>query len=209
MCVTNPARIVVFGSSSVQGRGDPEGGGFVGRLRHWHEALAEENVTFNLGLAGDSSTKMLARFALEVPVRKPELIILYPGLNDIRRSSHTAPTALGANEFAANIRALVTSSMSIAPTIFVSAFPIDETRTTPWKGSNYVYLSSDAANFSEIGRQQSEASGAHYLPVFEHWSKDGAAAANLSFDGLHGTPEAHKRLADKLKEIIRGQICWE
>ena len=70
-----PSRIVAFGSSTVQGIGDPEGGGFVGRLRSWHEQYWEGNVTFNLGLAGDQTTKMLGRFNLEVPIRRPDLII--------------------------------------------------------------------------------------------------------------------------------------
>jgi lysophospholipase L1-like esterase len=81
-----PKRIVVIGGSTVHGQGDPDGGGFVARLRRWHETLiVDSNRVFNLGIGGDGVCEMLARGPGECRVRRPDLIILYPGLNDTRR----------------------------------------------------------------------------------------------------------------------------
>ena len=102
-----PTRIVAFGSSSVQGRGDPERGGFVGRLDRWYQSQGQDCSIINLGLIGDSTRKMLSRFEEQVPSQFPDLIILYPGLNDTRRKSISAPTASSTDEFEFNVLQLV------------------------------------------------------------------------------------------------------
>jgi len=55
-----PRRIVVIGGSTVHGQGDPERGGFVSRLRQWHETSnVESNRVFNLGIGGDGVVRCL------------------------------------------------------------------------------------------------------------------------------------------------------
>jgi lysophospholipase L1-like esterase len=58
----------------------------VARLRRWHETSnVESHRVFNLGIGGDGVREMLARGSEECRARRPDLIILYPGLNDSRR----------------------------------------------------------------------------------------------------------------------------
>ena len=201
-----PTRIVAFGSSSVQGRGDPERGGFVGRLDRWYQSQGQDCSIINLGLIGDSTRKMLSRFEEQVPSQFPDLIILYPGLNDTRRKSISAPTASSTDEFEFNVLQLVQRASAIAQTIFISAFPIDETRTCPWSDSSLFYLQSDAVKFTEIGYKVCQSWRISYLPVFETWSKL-PQFRELSLDGLHGTPQAHEKLANELKEKITGMVA--
>ena len=200
-----PARIVAFGSSSVYGRGDPVGGGFVGRLRSWHEPRNSLNLVYNLGVGGDTVKGMLLRFEDEVSIRRPDFIILYPGLNDIRRTgSRAAPPATSPERFRSDLSALLDISTSIAPTLMVSSFPIDETRTTPWKGvpqQKLYYLTEEAKVFTEIGRVLCDEKKILYLPVFETWSTRRDCNA-LSLDGLHGTPEAHVKLFEEIKIFL-------
>lgn len=203
-----PARIVAFGSSSVKGRGDPGRGGFVGRLGEWHLTLDASNSMINLGLVGDSTSKMIGRFTDEVPSYQPGLIILYPGLNDCRRKSRSEAPALSDSQFRQNLSELLERSMSLAPTIFVSSFPVDEARTTPWAESKWFYLSEDATRFTDIGRELCQSLQVKYLPIFETWSKQGNIA-DLSLDGLHGTPEAHEILAQELKKLICDMFARE
>lgn len=198
-----PSRIIAFGSSSVKGRGDPDEGGFVGRLGKWHQSLSASNSTINLGLIGDSTLKMIDRFNSEVPGHQPGLIILYPGLNDCRRKTQSDPPALSDNKFRQNLIALLERSLSLAPTIFISSFPIDETRTSPWKESKQFYLFADAARFTAIGREICQDMHVTYVPIFETWSERPDFVA-LSLDGLHGTPDAHELLARELREVICG-----
>jgi lysophospholipase L1-like esterase len=203
----NPVRIVAFGSSSVRGRGDPEGGGFVGRLERWYQTQVPNSSVINLGRVGDSTAKMLGRIENDVSPLSPDLIILYPGLNDTRRKSLSSPTASTAEEFKLNVSTLIQKASAIAPTLFISAFPIDETRTCPWTDSNLFYLQSDAARFTEIGSKVCKDAGIPYLPIFETWSQF-SNISELSLDGLHGTPEAHERLATELRAHISDMIAW-
>lgn len=196
-----PNRIVAFGSSSVQGRGDPEGGGFVSRLDRLYQAKAQNCLVVNLGRIGDSTAKMVERFDRDVSTLEPGLIILYPGLNDTRRKSPTSVPASTIHQFRENVSSLIQKSCIIAPTIFVSSFPIDESRTCPWSDSKLFYLRSDAAEYTEIGRAACQVANVRYLPIFEEWSKL-PSIAKFSLDGLHGTPEAHEKLANELHAVI-------
>ena len=78
-------RIVAIGASSLFGRIDPEEGGFIGRLKKWHETQAAQNIVFNLGVPGETSSDILKRFSQEVGVRRPDLILISVGLNDTKR----------------------------------------------------------------------------------------------------------------------------
>lgn len=196
-----PSRIVAFGSSSVKGFGDPERGGFVGRLGEWHKSINASNVMINLGLVGDSTSRMVGRLNEQATSYQPGLIILYPGLNDCRRKSWSDAPAVSDAQFRQNLSELLACSMSLAPTIFVSSFPIDETRTTPWAESRKFYFSADASRFTDIGREVCQRLQVKYLPIFETWSKRGDIAS-LSLDGLHGTPAAHEALAGELRTAI-------
>ncbi len=204
-----PARIIVFGSSTVYGRGDPERGGFVGRLRGWHEPKHSSNLVYNLGVPGDSVQGMLSRMEAEVSFRRPDLILLYPGLNDTRRTgSRGAPTAISGEQFHAQLSALLDKSKKLAPTLMISSFPVDETRTTPWQNSGrheIFYLAEDARLFTDIGRSLCEERKISYMPIFETWSK-GTDCRALSIDGLHGSPEAHAKLFEELKIFLCGMF---
>src|SRR3989344_1664180 len=63
-----PKRIAAIGASYCEGKVDPEGGGFVGRLRSWHESFIQDNHVFNLGISGDTTSDMLKRLEKEMKV---------------------------------------------------------------------------------------------------------------------------------------------
>lgn len=202
--MTIPSRIVAFGSSSVHGRGDPSGGGFVGRLRAWHESKHRKNLVYNLGINGDTLEGMLKRFSHEVPLRDSELILLYPGLNDVRRKGgRTAETRISIEKYKEDLSSLLEISKGIAQTVFISAFPIDETRTTPYSTSDLYYLVEDANRVTEIACGLCNEKGIPYLPVYENWSRD-VSYPVTSVDGLHACGDAHERLFQELSVFLCG-----
>ncbi len=88
-----PNRIVFLGGSNVYGMGDPTGAGFVGRFRAWYEPRDPSNRVFNLGIDGNTTNDMLSQCAEETSRRDPDLIVIYPGMNDARRTGGgNAPT---------------------------------------------------------------------------------------------------------------------
>lgn len=195
-----PSRIVVFGSSSVYGRGDPENGGFVGLLRRWHEPRTPTNLVYNLGVGGDTSGAMLQRFESEVRHRRPDLLLLYFGLNDTRRTGNSlAPTAVSVEDFTKNTRRILEKSKEIATTIYISSFPIQESRTSPFL-RDWYYLESDAKVFNKRVSELCRELEIDYLDVFERWSRD--PDESIFYDGLHCNAVGHRRMFEELQAVL-------
>jgi lysophospholipase L1-like esterase len=61
-----PLKIVVLGDSLIYGFGDPEGGGWVERLRRqWMSPDSPGHVLYNLGVRGDGVKQVQARLEHE------------------------------------------------------------------------------------------------------------------------------------------------
>jgi hypothetical protein len=80
-----PGRIVIFGSSSICGTADYELGGFVNRFRFWYESIDSSYRVYNMGIWGEQTRGVIDRIAPEASVRRPHLIMVYPGFKDCRR----------------------------------------------------------------------------------------------------------------------------
>src|ERR1041385_5034001 len=76
-------RVVCLGDSITQGGEGP--GGYVGLFRHYLNALyPEQDITvINAGISGHKSTDMLARFQRDVLDKKPDLVTISVGVNDV------------------------------------------------------------------------------------------------------------------------------
>lgn len=91
-----PLKIVVLGDSLVYGFGDPEGGGWVERLRRqWMSPEASGHVLYNLGVRGDGVRQVAQRLEHEFRHRGelrhkvPDAIVLSVGVNDSARLGHS------------------------------------------------------------------------------------------------------------------------
>ncbi len=197
-----PRRIVALGASSIYGRGDDEVGGFINRLRLWHEALSPKHFVYQLGIYGESTASLIQRLPAEAAVRRPHLILLYPGFNDIRREgAASAENTVSIEEFGRSIETLVESSLKIAPTLMLTGFPFDETRTTPYTGSDWYYLRSDAARYTDVIRRICGQKSCPILDYLKNWESDELGDL-LAEDGLHCNPNGHERLYRELRERL-------
>lgn len=116
-----PQRIVAFGGSNLFGFFDPQGGGFIGRLKTYHESKNLDNMVFNLGISGETSTGMLKRLLPEAIVRKPDLIIVATGVNDARRlGSKTEKITTLLAHFKKNVQKIINQAKSLSDVIFLS-----------------------------------------------------------------------------------------
>ena len=198
-----PKRIVVIGGSTVHGQGDPERGGFVSRLRQWHETSnVESNRVFNLGIGGDGVREMLARGPGECRARRPDLIILYPGLNDTRRiGERDAPQQNSFETIRETLARLVAELRNIAQLAVLSAVPIDESRTSPFWGKWYFRMD-DAATMAALVADECRSTGTPYLPLFETWSDRIDLKARLA-DGLHLNSSGHELLFQEVGAFLQ------
>ena len=209
-------KIIAIGDSIVYGRIDSIKGGWVGRLRDWYVPQKPgENAVFNLGIGGETSTKLLARFQVECEARNPDIILIGIGVNDSRKvgspnSGYDVPTKL----FSENLGKLFNISQQLSPvTIFVGMVPVDESGTAPIPVKNYWHLL-DAQNvFDEITRNQCKSHGIPYIDNFTKWKKLGKPLFGLGkpkylkflADGLHPNDEGHSLIFETVRAFLQNK----
>ena len=201
-----PQRIVAVGASIVFGRVDPEHGGFMGRMKIWHEKFFTPNAVFNLGISGETSTMLLDRLHAELLVRKPNLIIISVGLNDVKRngslrSSPTTPT----ERFRQNIHDIIHQSRNLCDVMFISITPINESKTTPllYQKNSYIMFE-DVVKYADITKAICMEEKVPYLDIMNQWLQM-RYQAFLDEDGLHPNPLGHKDIFIKLKAFLKEQ----
>lgn len=197
-----PQRIVAIGASTVYGRVDVEGGGWVGRLRRWHEQQHLQNAVFNLGIGGDTTAGFLVRMKTEVPARQPDLILFSGGMNDAKRiGSRDAPVTTPLPQFEKNIREIIKTGRQLTDLIIVSFSPKDEARTTPvsW-GENY-YFNADAVKYAQATKAICAAAKVQYIDIFNGWLKTDYMPL-LADDGLHPNSAGHQKIFEAVRDFL-------
>ncbi len=200
-----PKRIVAIGASDFFGIGDPEEGGFIGRFKTWHETQNKDHVVYNLGIRGETTTQMLKRLTSESVPRKPDLLILTAGSNDIRRiGSKNAPVKTPINKFRENIREMIHQGTKMADVIFISTHPFDESKTAPflyWNPKNY-YLRADIIHYEREVKSICKEEQIPYLDIFNQWI-DRDYSLFLHEDGQHANAMGHIMIAEELKKFLK------
>lgn len=198
-----PKRIVAIGTSAFFGYGDPEHGGYIGRLKIWQESLGFENNFYNLGISGasvgETTESLLKRLVAEVAVREPDLILLTSGINDIRRfKSKNAPSAASPSQFEKNIHEMIAKAHSVAEdVIFISTYPLKEKHDS----SNNWFLPEDNKAYAEIVKKVCEESNVPYIDVFAEWEKDGYEDL-LGPDGVHANAKGYEKVFEQVKKFL-------
>ncbi len=208
--IYQPLKILALGDSLVYGFGDPEGGGWVERLRRWW--MSPDNVghiLYNLGVRGDRTTQVAQRLEIEfrhrgeLRNRVPDLIILSVGVNDSARLRR--PDGRNYTEFAdfeTEIASLIEQAQQLCPVLFVGMIPVDETKM-PFLDCLY-YNHADQYRYKEATRLACLKKGIPYLDVFQKWMEQSEAwrLKRLTSDGLHPNTLGYQTL---LEDVIH----WE
>lgn len=198
---TQPMRLVALGDSLIYGFGDPEGGGWVERLRRrWMLPDSEGHALYNLGVRGDRVRQVAQRLEDEfrhrgeLRHRVPDVIILSVGVNDSARLGHSCGrnfTLL--DEFEADLAELLNRAQRLCQVMFVGMVPVDESRM-PF--SNLYYTHADQHQYKEATRLACLERDIPYLDVFDVWLTRGEQwwRSRLCSDGLHPNVEGYTSL---------------
>lgn len=191
--VTQPLKIVALGDSLVYGFGDPEGGGWVERLRRqWMQCDQTGHVLYNLGVRGDGVQQVTQRLEVEfrhrgeLRNRVPDGIILSVGANDSARLGHWRGRNFTDFEtFERAINYLLDLAHVLCPVWFVGMVPVNEAQM-PFLDCLY-YSHADQHRYKEVTRLACQARQIPYLDLFDRWQMRGKdwQQARLSQDGLH------------------------
>jgi lysophospholipase L1-like esterase len=203
---TQPLKIVALGDSLIYGFGDPEGGGWVERLRRaWMLPNSAGHVLYNLGVRGDRTLSVAQRLEVEfrhrgeLRNRVPDLIILSVGVNDsacVGRLNGKNYTDF--DRFEAEIAALLNLAIQLCPVMFVGMVPVDEAKM-PFLDCLY-YNHADQYRYKEVTRIACEERNIPYLDIFQTWMARGTTWVNqrLSDDGLHPNTLGYQTLLENV-----------
>lgn len=187
-------KIACLGDSLTAGYGVPKKARWTSLLEEWEGWQVE-----NLGIAGDTTGGMLARFPQEVLPLRPDAVILLGGSNDI----FTSGSCLGAQS---NLAALAQQVLAHgAVPVVATPLPI-----LPERIRNGWELFFDFAGAKKTCGQYAgwlRGYGSVFrLPVLDFY---GAFAAlppqelpRLYWDGLHPNGEGHRRMAVMAAQCI-------
>ncbi len=188
-----PLRLVALGDSLIYGYGDPDGGGWVERLRRqWMRPDSAGHVLYNLGVRGDGVEQVAQRLEGEYRCRGelrhrlPDYIILSVGVNNscrVGRSQGRHFTPL--DRFQQDVSTLLAEAQQLCPVLFVGMTPVDEA-AMPFADCLY-YAHADQSIYNEAVRQACADYGIPHLNLFDLWLSRGDFwwRSRLSEDGLH------------------------
>lgn len=190
---TSPLRCVALGDSLIYGYGDPDGGGWVERLRRqWMQGGETGHVMYNLGVRGDGVQQVTQRLEREFRCRGelrhrvPDCIILSVGVNDSCRVGRAQGRLFTPpDQFQQAMADLLHQAQQLCPVLFVGMTPVDEA-AMPFAGCLH-YNHADQRQYNDVIRQACLAHNVPHLNLFEAWLSRGEAwwRSRLSSDGLH------------------------
>lgn len=197
-------RVLVFGDSIAQGFWDAEGG-WVSRLRKFYDTQSiTENkkdypTIFNLGISGDSSADLLARFTHETTARLMDnLVFVFAiGINDARIAAginFSSPTY-----YRQNLQKLFNEAKIYSSKIlFVGLTPCIETRTNPVSWGDISYTNTRIKAFDDTQREFCQENLIEFVEVFEPL-RMAQQQAELLPDGVHPNGKGHQLIADLVR----------
>lgn len=201
--------VFVFGDSIALGSWDPEGG-WVGRLRRFlmEREIDDDSryfVAYNLGVSGETTVDLLARFVREAKARWREernyLILFAIGINDSAylrdREPKTAPT-----DFRSNLASLIERSKMITDKIvFVGLTPVDETKTAPCQWNHELfYRNGYIQAYDAIIKEAAQAGLCQFIDLAGAFSTDDVR--EHFEDGLHPDSWGHQKIFERIRGFL-------
>lgn len=199
-------RIVAIGDSLVYGFGDPEGGGWVERLRRqWLQPESSGHAIYNLGVRADTTHRVSQRLVQEFQTRGefrnrvPDLMFLSVGLNDTSRVGKPNGRPFTEFEmFQAQMLELLDTARSLCPIMFIGMTPVLEERMPFAEVLHYNHQ--DQRRYKEFTQQACQQRGIPYLDIYDLWLKRGEIwwRSRISTDGLHPNVLGYRSLLEDI-----------
>jgi lysophospholipase L1-like esterase len=181
-------RIAAVGDSFVNGTGDPEGLGWIGRACRRARQRGHDVTLYNLGVRGHTSAQVAERFEREAAVRLvPEHssgLVFSFGANDgviVDGRARVLP-----DETLRHARAILERARILAPVLLVGPLPVGDEA-----------VSDRAAALCQMLGALCREVGVPYLPVFDAMRRSAAWTGEVQAgDGAHPGARGYGELAD-------------
>jgi len=195
-------RIFCFGDSITLGCNDSQGLGWPGRLCRGLEFGDHSVAAYNLGVNGDTSLHIAARWRAEAEARSrnsPGLLIFAFGFNDAAHADGGGPQVELADSIAA-ARELLGAARRVSQVLWIGPTPLDEsvnpmrTSVASWEMHNAEIERYDAA-YAQLGAEL----GIDYLCLFEEFIDSPRYRAALAAgDRVHPGDDGYAMIAERI-----------
>lgn len=203
--------ILVFGASTTYGAWDIEGG-WVQRLRKSIDRRIIDSgykhyyLVYNLGVSGDKSADILARFEKETKARlghhNEKIIILFHlGINDCIYNEKLGGPEVSPEQFRENYTKLINLAKKYSSRIvIIGSMPVDaRVDPIPWSLGR-SYRNEDVREFNKIMKAVAQENNWDFIEIYERFMKQDYSS--LLADGVHMTSEGHKKLFEIVRDFL-------
>ncbi len=197
------ATVCVFGDSITWGASDPEGGGWVTRLRNTYEAeglpVDQDIDVYNLGVSGDNTDDLLKRFDVEAGAREPSTILFAIGINDSQFVVSKDENRVPISQFENNLLTLLNKAKAITSKVaFIGLTPVDESKTVPipWN-TDKKYTKENRDRYNAVIKNFCDENDVPFLSMEEVVTLE-----ELS-DGLHPNSTGHGKMFEVVRDFIK------
>jgi lysophospholipase L1-like esterase len=201
-------RIFCFGDSITLGCNDSQGLGWPGRLCRGLVCGGYSVAAYNLGVNGDTSMHIAARWRAESEARSRNsagLLIFAFGFNDAAKADGLGPQ-VPLDESLATARELLTAARAVSGVLWIGPTPLDEavnpmqTRLASWDMRN-----ADIARYDEAYAGLAGELGIDYLRLFAEFAASPRYRAALTAgDRVHPGDDGYAMIAER----IAGWEAW-
>ena len=203
----SPGVYVALGASDTVGIGarDPAREGWVPLV---HAALPAGTQLINLGISGATLADVLAQQAPVAIDARPELVTIWPGVNDLR-------AGVGLDTFAGRLDTLLSQlSQGIAPgdaagaqgkrRLDVVVLNIPDLRHVPVFGhTDHAALDATVRAWNTAIAEVAGRHGATLVDLYARWPELAGHPEYISGDGFHPSNAGYRRIADLVLEAMR------
>jgi len=211
-------KILCFGDSITFGEIDTKKGGWVDQLKNdfirlYADSIRQEITVYNLGVGGETTDGLRARFATEFNARivkgQRTLVIFSYGTNDIviHKNKNTVPIVY----FVRNIKSCIDLVKSSDTSVIISSLiPISDPCDGAINQHNKLRYSKDIKIYNVALKVLAKENNCLYLDIYHEFNKDKNQL--LSKDGVHPNAEGHRLIYQMVKNKLKNNldlVCYQ
>lgn len=201
--------ILIFGDSITAGVGDKEHKGWAGRFTKWFEGQDKYNFVYNLGIPGETTSKLLKRFETECSVRTKHIydddrfiVIFNIGINDAKIIGSGKQPQISLSQFKNNLLSLINLAKKYTKeVVFIGLTSVDESKDGLLGDQHF--FNENIRKYNIVIKEACKAERISFIDLFENWSAN-SSKDFLSEDGLHPNELGHKNIFELVREIAGG-----
>lgn len=204
-------RVLVFGDSITYGAWDTEAGWVERIKREAHKQTVQSQGSnklqiINLGIGGDSSTKILKRMPAEIEARYsaswPFVFVITFGANDERSIDGKIETPI--EQFKINVQAIIDLAKQHSSKILFIGIPPIGKSVVEFKGQEYS--DERAKEYEQHMQEIVENADLPFVPIRPAFEQAGLDTL-YAYDNIHPNDKGHQLIADivwpKLEELLK------